>query len=143
MTVQAEHTVRLFDRFCLVIPANLKYRQDGLPGKRVLLISNEQESFTVSFEEGMQMMDMLPLNNMEPSCQCCKNGKYIHQRSIAIQMGRCVFFHMELEDDMGRTVYLPGQMTAEPHYPWAEGIEPVLLELMEGLSLLSDSLKEE
>ena len=67
MTLQAEHTVRLFDRFCIVIPANLKYHQDGLPGKRVLLIANEQESFTASFEEGMQMMDMLPMNNSGPS----------------------------------------------------------------------------
>ena len=143
MNLQSEHTVCLFDRFRLVIPANLKYHLDGLPGKRALFISNEQESFIVSFEEGMQMMDMLPLNNMEPSCQCCKNGKYIHQRSITNEVGSCAFFHIELEDDTGRTVYLPGQMTAEPHYLWAEDIEPVLLELMEGLSLLSDGLKEE
>ena len=143
MIVQAEHTVCLFDRFCLVIPASLKYHQDELPGNRVLLISNEQESFTVFFEEGMQMTDMLPLNNTEPSCQYCKNGKYIHQRNVADPMGRCAFFHIELDDEKGRTAYLPGRMTAKSHYPWAEGIEPVLLELMEGLSLLSDGPKEE
>ena len=42
---------------------------------------------------------------------------------------------LRLEDNEGRTVCLPGQMTAKPDYNWADTVEPVLMQLLEGMTL--------
>lgn len=60
MTLQPKVAVRLFDRYSLVISRSLKCYEDGPVGKRVMFITDRKESFTVSFEEGMQLMDMCP-----------------------------------------------------------------------------------
>lgn len=134
--------VSLFDKFCLDIPPHLHCHEDGLPGKRVMFITDRNETFAVSFEEGMQMMDMnIGFCESKPavSFQCCKYGKYIHQRRIhPVQCsgsGCYAFFHIELEGDDGKTLYLPGQMTAKPNYVWSDGIEPVLMELLKGVTV--------
>ena len=69
------------------------------------------------------------------SHQCCRADKYIHQRRDDSSIVRCAFFHIELEDDEGTTVYLPGQIVVSEGYSWSDGVEPVLLELLEGITL--------
>lgn len=61
MELQPPQSICLFDRFQLTIPPGLKCHQDGLPGKRVLFLFDSEESFNISFEEGMELMDGLSL----------------------------------------------------------------------------------
>jgi len=130
---QTNQTIHLFGRFSITIPSELKYHQDGSVGKRVLFLADRTESFVISFEEGMQPLDTLPVQSNTLCFQCSKDRKYIHlQRSLN---GSYAFFHLELEDAEGRIVYLPGQMTASTGYQWSDGIEPILLELLEGITL--------
>ena len=142
MTLQPKTAVSLFDTFSLTIPSKLKYHADGLPGKRVLFLTDSAESFIISFEEGMKMMDMMPNHPEESpmvSFQCCKDGKYIHQRRTDPKyrqgIGSFAFFHIELEDDNGSTLHLPGQMTAKAGYQWSDGVEPVLLDILNGITV--------
>lgn len=142
MTMKTNKTISLFDKYSLVIPPTLKWHEDGPPGKRVLFLMDSAESFIISFEEGMKMMDMTPNHPEESpmvSFQCCKDGKYIHQRRTDPKyrqgIGSFAFFHIELDDDNGGTRYLPGQMTAKAGYQWTDGVEPLLMELLEGIAV--------
>ena len=142
LTLEPKKTIGLFDKYSLVIPPTLKWHEDGPPGKRVLFLTDSAESFSISFEEGMKMMDMMPNHPEESpmvSFQCCKDGKYIHQRRTDPQyrqgIGSFAFFHIELEDDDGSTLYLPGQMTAKAGYQWSDGVEPVLLDILNGVAV--------
>ena len=137
-TMQPNKSISLFERFRLVIPPKLKCHADGHPGHRVLFIMNHRGNFMVSFEEGMPMRDMLAnskANAPTVSYQCCRDGKSIHQRRGDSPAQRCAFFHIELEDDEGTTVYLPGQIVVSEGYSWSDGVEPVLLELLDGITL--------
>ena len=143
LTLQPNREISLFDKYRLKIPQKLKWLEDGLSGKRVLFITDWKETFVVSFEEGGELMDMKPESAGEMpaiSFQCCKDGKYIHQRRTDSQyctnFGSYAFFHIELEDDDGKTLYLPGQITANPGYKWTDGVEPVLIKLLEGISVI-------
>ena len=130
--------VNLFDQYRLLIPPKLKSHQDGPPGQRVLFITDKKESFTVSFEEGMQMRDMLSVSKESANAvshQCCTDGKYIHQRRSNSATERCAFFHIELEDNDGKTLYLSGQIVVTDKYQWSDGVEPVLMELLEGIAV--------
>ena len=130
--------ISLFDRFRLQIPPKLKCYAAGAPGHRMLFITDPNETYTVSFEEGMPMRDMLAsgrTNAPTVSHQCCRADKYIHQRRGDSPAQQCAFFHIELEDDEGTTVYLPGQMAVSEGYSWSDGVEPVLLELLDGITL--------
>ena len=137
MTLQKHKSIRFFDKFVLLIPPKLKYRTDGIIESRSLFITDPSESFLITFEEGMKLMDMLPEAKVEPSVcfQCFKDGKYIHLRRKSDGKVSCAFFHIELEDENGNPVYLPGQMVASSGYNWSDGIEPVLMELLAGISL--------
>lgn len=135
---QSYKTVSLFDRFRLDITTKMKCHTDGLPGKRVLFISDPKKTFTISFEEGMQMLDMLgEVKDNAPtvSYQCCKAGKYIQQRRNDSASDRCAFFHIEVEDDDGKTLHIPGQMVVSDDYKWSDGVEPVLMNLLEGITV--------
>lgn len=136
--LQLNRKIRLFDSFSLVIPPKLKYHTDGLPGHRVLFITDAKETFNVSFEEGMQMRDMLDVSIDSANAvshQCCKDGKYINQRRSNSATECCAFFHMELEDDDGKTLYLSGQIVVTEKYQWSDGVEPVLMKLMDGIAV--------
>lgn len=137
-TMQPNKSVSLFERFRLVIPPKLKCHADGHPGHRVLFIMDHRETFMVSFEEGMPMRDMLAnskANTPTVSYQCCRDGKYIHQRRGDSPTERLAFFHIELEDDDGKTLYLPGQIVVSADYSWSDGVEPVLLDLVDGIEV--------
>lgn len=151
MSFRRNEAICLFDTYNLLIPPKLRCHADGAPGSRVLVITDREESFIVSFEEGMQMMDMVSNHigdEMTVSYQCCKDGKYIHQRRVdqksGESMGSYAFFHIELEDDDGKTMYIPGQMTAKSGYSWRDGVEPILMSLMEGITVskIKDGQKE-
>ena len=138
MLLKQKEVVNLFDRFSLVIPPKLKYHTDGLPGHRVLFITDAKETFNVSFEEGMQTQDSSTdskANAKTVSYQCCKDGKYIHQQRSNSTAERCAFFHIELEDNDGKTLYLSGQIVVTDKYQWSDGVEPVLMKLLEGIAV--------
>lgn len=138
MTTRSNPVIRFFDKYSLVVPSALNCVQDGSLGKRMLLITDAKEQFRISFEEGMPMMDMLPQTQSGVSFQCCRIGKYIHLRRSADDS--VAYFHMEFEDMDGAVMFLPGQMVASPEYKWADGVEPVLLELLENISIIEEVL---
>lgn len=142
LTLEPKKTISLFGKYSLVIPPELKWWPDGLPGKRVLFITDPQEIFTISFEEGMRLMDTVPDHpDVTPtiSFQCSRDGKRIHQIRSDPQkrkgIGNYAFFHIELEDDDGSTLYLPGQMTAKVDYQWSDEVEPILKALLMGIAV--------
>ncbi len=132
-------SVSLLEANNLVIPQGLLCQIDGPPGQRVMFLSDEEETFTISFEEGMELMDMRPLDHLSesPVLTLCatRNGKYIHYRRISNGKGNFAFFHFEIEDKDGSILKIPGQMTARPDYPWSDTIEPVLLAIVDGISI--------
>ena len=130
--------VNLFDQYRLLIPPKLKSHQDGPPGQRVLFITDKKESFTVSFEEGMQMRDMLAVSKESANAishQCCKGGKYIHQKRNTAGNMAYSYFHIELEDEDGKQHCLAGQIVVDKGYQWTDGVEPILMELLEGIAV--------
>ena len=138
MTLWQKSAVSVFDKYSLVIPPNLKWHQDGPPGQRVYFISDKKERVVISFDEGAQMSDMPPETAMRApvvSCQCCKDGKYILQTRNAEGNTTYSFFRFVLEDENGKRHCLSGQIVVEKGYEWSDGVEPVLMELMEGISV--------
>ena len=138
MACMQSTAVNLFDQYRLLIPPKLKSHQDGPPGQRVLFITDKKESFTVSFEEGATPMDMLTEKESEQTVrfQCCRDGKYIHLLRRSEKPIPCAFFHIELEDDDGKAYSLSGQMVVYNDCRWTDGVEPVLMELLAGISLI-------
>ena len=138
MALHEEKVIRLFDRYILTIPAQMNCHEDGISGRRVLFLSDAQESFNVSFEEDMELMNMLPgLWENVPSVtyEYRKGNTYIHQRRKNSGRAVCAFFHIELRDPDGRILFLPGQMVVDSSYKWSDGIEPVLMGLMDGITV--------
>ena len=138
MKLQQKQTLNVFDQYMLVIPSHLKWDEDGPPGKRILFISDKLDSFFVTFEEGMEMMDMRQERmGGEPmvTFQCWENGKYIHQKRTVRDGTNVAFFHIEVKDDDGSTMYLPGQMIAEAGYKMSDGVEPILLDILNGITV--------
>lgn len=135
-------TIHLFDTFALTVPPELEWQQDGLPGKRVLFLSDQDETFLVSFEEGMKSMDLYSdmseySNGASLEYRC--DEAYIHQwrsREQLLSEGNIfAFFHFELRDPHGQVCHLPGQMTAKPGYRWSDGVELILIELLQAFTV--------
>ena len=137
MTLWRKSVVSVFDKYSLVIPPSMKWYQDGPPGQRVYFISDKKERVVISFDEGGQMTDIPPETAMcapAVSCQCCKDGKYIRQTRNA-ENTTCSFFHIVLDDKDGKRHCLSGQIVVRKGYMWSDGVEPVLMELLEGISV--------
>lgn len=138
MTLRRKSVVSIFDKYSLVIPPNMKCHQDGLPEQRVYFISDKKERVVISFDEGGQMTDIPPdaaMRAFDVSYQYCKDGKYIRQTRNAEGNITYSFFQIVLEDENGKRHCLSGQIVVEKGYVWLDGVEPVLMELMEGLSV--------
>lgn len=138
MLPQVKKVIRLFGKYTLIIPAKLNCHEDGTSGRRVLFISDNAETFIISFEENMKQMDMLPDiwgNIPTVSYQSRRGNKYIHLRRNSDGRIACGFFHIELQNSDGRMLYLPGQMVVADSYKWSNGVEPVLMELIDGLTI--------
>ena len=131
MMLQSNRNVSLFDKYTLVIPKGLKYHLDGMPGQRVLFITDKKESFNLSFEEGMPLMDLIPANSdgeLMITFQAFEDKKYIHLKRS--KNSRVAFFHIKIEDDDGKTSCLPGQMIVKENYSWNDGIEPIIVDIV-------------
>lgn len=57
-SVRNKGSSQLFDKLHFSIIPRLNYWMDGKPGKRTLLIADEEETATISFEEGMRCLDL-------------------------------------------------------------------------------------
>jgi hypothetical protein len=97
-----------------------------------------EESFDISFEEDMECMDLTAggLDRERTVCFEYRSGdQYIHQRRIDRRSASFAFFYIELKDSKGKTVCLPGQMIADQNYMWSEDVEPILIKLLDGISI--------
>lgn len=134
--------VPLFDAYKLDVPVGLTVSLDGSKGQRILTLTDKKSSFTVSFEEGMALMDM-QFSGQTPCCpvitlQCCRGDKYIQLRRAVGEGKTVALFHIEVDDENGCTLKIPGKMTTRPDYPWSDTIEPVLLQIMDGLTIVKE-----
>lgn len=147
MTLAQQEPMRisLFDRYSLIIPPELKHHMDGPPGKRVVFITDAEEHVLISFEENMACMDLTGASRDSVSkrieSEHQSKDRYIHQLrtdpATRPGIGNYAFFHMEMPDETGELHILPGQMTAPCGYAWSDGVEPVLIDLMNGLTVCS------
>jgi len=116
----------------------LNYWLDGNIGQRSLFISAEDESFIISFEEGMRCIDLAE-NASGRRFEYRWGERYLHQvrseRPGRNTTGSWSFFHMEITDHAGNIHWLPGQMVAWAGYPWTEGVEPLLVEILNSISV--------
>ena len=137
MTMKQSKTISLFDKYSLVIPPELDCYEDGPHGRRVVFLSDPEKTFTISFEEDMEMMDMRSDTTENPPVryECRKDGKYLHLKRNSGDKVICAFFHFELQADNGGILSLPGQMVVFSDYRWSDGVEPVLMKLLEGMSV--------
>jgi hypothetical protein len=135
MTSKTE--ISLFNKYSLAISKKLKWHQSGLPGQYKLSITDAEETFIVSFVEGMKLMDMLPNGDSVPavSYQSFRDGKYIHQKRNTAGNTAFSYFHIELEDEDGKQHCLAGQIVVDKGYQWTDGVEPLLMELLEGIDV--------
>lgn len=143
MAQQKPARISVFDRYGLVVPPELKHHMDGPPGRRNVFITDFDESFMISFEENMECMDLTGascdsvIKRIESEHQ--SNDRYIHQlRTDPITRpgaGNYAFFHMKIPDENGESHILLGQMTAKAGYQWSDGVEPTLIELMNGMTV--------
>lgn len=131
----ATSLISIFDRYYLLLPKKWHSHWDGQPGRRTVFITDDRERITISFEEEMELMDMLPGGEESVSYQCRQDGKYLHLRRKKQGAVRHAFFHLELAAADGSTLCLPGQMVVDPGYLWADGIEPGLMEILKGISV--------
>ena len=46
--------INIFDKYRMVVPEGLKWHSSDNPGPRSVFITDQAESFTITFEEGMQ-----------------------------------------------------------------------------------------
>lgn len=133
----------IYEGFMFRRNPSLFYFADGLPGRRCLSISDESTGVKISFEEGMGCMD-----ETVPSESCIvkhipseyRNGdRYLHQIRTDPQTrpgaGNYAFFHMEIPDENGEMHIIPGQMTAPYGYLWSDGAEPILIDMMNGMTV--------
>ncbi len=122
-------------RFSLI--PRLNYWMDGSPGHRTLFLTDEEEIITVSLEEGMRCLDLLDTQR-EHCCEFRQGSRYLHQaRSEVSRSGtrNCMFFHMEIADSKGNIHCLPGQIIVSREYPWADGVEPILIEILNSITI--------
>ena len=111
----------------------LNYWLDGCIGQRSLFISDEDGSFTVSFEEGMACLDIsTPPSPSYIDAEYRCDRAYLHQRRKS-DSGNNLYFHIELSDAAGTVRVLTGQMVAEANYHWSAGVEPILLDILNSL----------
>ena len=131
---RTEKTTAPFDSLRFSIVPRLNYWMDGRPGKRTLFIEDEKETMLISFEEGMRCLDLLDIDKC--SCVEYRQGQsYLHLKRTP---RGCAYFHMEIPDETGEIWCLPGQMIVRESYVWAKGVEPILVEILNGITLVKN-----
>ena len=135
---------QLFDKLRFSIIPRLNYWLDGRPGKRTLFISNEEETATVNLEEDMRCLDLVNLDANH--CVEFRQGmRYLHQSRAAAGKGgcrNCAFFHMEIPDSAGNVHCLPGQMVASGNYVWTSGVEPILIDILNSITIADTEITD-
>lgn len=140
--IRQTRKIDLFDKYIISIESKLKWHSDGTEGQRSLFLADRGENFVITFEEGMECLDMKTCSSEQMSYveyEHMTDGKYIHLIRDAESNDRkganTSFFHIELVDSQGEKVFLPGQITVAKGYDWTCGVEPVLLEILTGITL--------
>ncbi len=135
----------MFDKFSLVIPPKLQHYTDGPIGRRVIFITDEKEEMVISFEEDMKCLDMQDCNRKDSAAVETEHrigNKYLHQvKSLPKDVRKrqdIVYFHMEIPGENGEVRICPGQMLIHPALRQTDGVEPVLIELLKGLSVRAE-----
>ena len=139
MTFKRKNTIKFFDNFSLALSPKLNYYLDGIAKQRVLFINDKTESFTVSFEESMTDFPKITTES-NVSYESCKDGKCICLQRKKDGKIDCAFFCIEIKDKDGRKYKLYGQMVVYTDYKWTDGIEPLLLELLDGIRLANNCI---
>lgn len=129
----------LFDRYIISPFPLFRYNFDGPVGRRVLFIESQEMHFAVTFEEGMECLDLRGREDSACDETEYQNGScYIHQLRNSFT-NTFAFFHFEYLDEKGEKFILPGQLFARDGYTWSEhGVEPILVELMNSISPLGE-----
>lgn len=124
----------LFDIVALRLLPRLAYWSDGDRGQRVLFITDENETFIVSFEEGTEYPDYHRL----PGYICAEHqiGNFCLRQCRGEQqeaLNNVCVFQIEWTDRNGIVHIQPGQMVTGSDYIWADGVEPLLLSFIASL----------
>ena len=135
---QKKTVISLFDRYKLVIPSRMKWHQDHTPGKRVLFLSDPNESYVITFDEGMNpaaLSESMADSDSEVFYQYSKDGKSIQLKRSTVGHTAFARFNINILHSDGSIFCLPGQMVVTGDYKWSNGIEPILIKLMKGVSV--------
>ena len=128
----------LFDSVCFSLLPRLCYWMDGPRGKRTMFIEDENKTITISIEEEGRCLD-LSSNTHEHCFEYQQGSRYLHQvRHTAAAhraLGSFAFFHMAITDQTGNVYRLPGQMLVNSEYKWAEDVEPLLVNLLNSITI--------
>lgn len=134
------HEMCVFNGFQLPLFPEMEYLLDGENGMKVLFISDEQCS--INFEQGMNCIDLscnMETHRRTSYSEYRKDDRYLHQCKVFAQDGTVfkdiVYFHMELTDTDGTVHICPGQMFVSPALRQSDGVEPLLLQLLNGTSV--------
>jgi len=138
----------LFNGFYIPFLPKLNYFKDGEGISTVLFIVEPEEQFVISMEEGMKCIDLTVQNRGRQRyihAEHEQENKYLHQcrmdsrktirKKQRDDFCRMAFFHIRVQDQDGNTRLCPGQISVAPGYEWNDGVEPVLLALMEGITV--------
>lgn len=135
MDKQVGLTINLFDHYTLRSFHKWNYHQDGIPGTRVMFVTNEKDDTLITFDEGMDLEKIFrtPQETDAVCYHAAKHDKQIHM--VRCKEAHYGFFCIEFSDSMAETRHLPGQIVTSPAYKWSEGMEPVLIELLDSIYL--------
>ena len=102
----------------------------------MLFITDENETFIVSFEEGTEYPDYhrLPGYICVEQQMGCFRLRQCRGEQRELLNNVCVF-RIEWTDQNGIVHIQPGQMVTGTDYSWVDGVEPVLLSIMTSLRM--------
>lgn len=134
-----------FNGFCFPVFPGIRYFMDGKPGNgRTLFIEDDNETFEISFEIGMQCLDLLTTcfeEREHKDAEYSKDGKYLHQCKVKSKLrddGEIVYFHFEIPDRNGKKRNCPGQMFTSEDYLSRNGAEPILKEFLDSVFVVNE-----
>lgn len=132
----------VFNDFEIPMLPAMNYCMDGLPGRRVLFISEESETVVISFEQGMECLDIFAAEKGVGEAfhsEYRLDNKYLHQLKLKRNgkegLSKLVYFRIEITDEEGMVHICPGQMLVSEEYKLKAGIEPILVDLMSGIAV--------
>lgn len=131
----------IFNGFQFPLLPCMSYSVSGKPGSKTLFITDAKENVILSFEEGMKCLDIdFQSKDRTPiEAEYRAGNKYLHQRKLLSvderKLKDWIGFRMEITDDNGAVHTCPGQMSISPMCSQADGVEPILIELLYGIAV--------